>query len=269
MGAALSIVILFTVTSTIVRIAGVVLEHSGVPRQISRFQAVSALTGAGFTTSESELLLQTPERRKVVIALMITGSIGLASLIATVVVGFTEVGLNAIAIREFAATRGQERRDGLADALGLRIALSVVGVGVATGAAALAGYPGTLVLGAALASIGLGLGSVQLMLSVALQGSLRFGLATIGDLIRQHIRGIGHHHLAPAHVTRVDMVVTDAMAGDDLEIGQMRHLLGPEGAMAAEAGDHAPDLRADLLQQGLRVRRLPELVQREGILDQP
>ena len=87
MGAALSIVILFTVTSTIVRIAGVVLEHSGVPRQISRFQAVSALTGAGFTTSESELLLQTPERRKVVIALMITGSIGLGSLIATVVVG--------------------------------------------------------------------------------------------------------------------------------------------------------------------------------------
>ena len=87
MGAALSIVILFTVTSTIVRIAGVVLEHSGVPRQISRFQAVSALTGAGFTTSESELLLQTPERRKVVIALMITGSIGLGSLIATMVVG--------------------------------------------------------------------------------------------------------------------------------------------------------------------------------------
>ena len=87
MGAALSIVILFTVTSTIVRIAGVVLEHSGVPRQISRFQAESALTGAGFTTSESELLLQTPERRKVVSALMITGSIGLGSLIATVVVG--------------------------------------------------------------------------------------------------------------------------------------------------------------------------------------
>lgn len=105
--------------------------------------------------------------------------------IATVVVGFTEVGLNAIAIREFAASRGQARRDGLADALGLRIALSAVGVGVATAFAALAGYPGTLVLGVALASVGLGLGSVQLMLSVALQGSLRFGLATIGDLVRQ------------------------------------------------------------------------------------
>lgn len=87
MGAALSIVILFTVISTIVRIAGVVLEHSGIPRPIARFQAVSALTGAGFTTSESELLLQTPERRKIIIALMLAGSIGLGSLIATVVVG--------------------------------------------------------------------------------------------------------------------------------------------------------------------------------------
>jgi len=87
MGAALSIVIFFTVISTIVRIAGVVLEHSGIPRPIARFQAVSALTGAGFPTSESELLLQTPERRKIVIALMLAGSIGLGSLIATVVVG--------------------------------------------------------------------------------------------------------------------------------------------------------------------------------------
>lgn len=87
MGAALSIVILFTVTTTIVRIAGLVLEHSGIPRHVARLQAVSALTGAGFTTSESELLLQTPERRQVLVALMITGSIGLGSLIATVVVG--------------------------------------------------------------------------------------------------------------------------------------------------------------------------------------
>jgi hypothetical protein len=83
----LSIVILFTVTTTIVRIAGLVLEHSGIPRHVARLQAVSALTGAGFTTSESELLLQTPERRHVLVALMVTGSIGLGSLIATVVVG--------------------------------------------------------------------------------------------------------------------------------------------------------------------------------------
>jgi hypothetical protein len=87
MGAALSIIVLFTVTATIVRIAGLVLEHSGIPRHVARLQAVSALTGAGFTTGESELLMQTPERRHVLVTLMITGSIGLGSLIATVVVG--------------------------------------------------------------------------------------------------------------------------------------------------------------------------------------
>ena len=87
MGAALSIVILFTVTSTIVRVAGVVLEHSGIPRHIARLQAISAPMGTGFTTSESELILQTPERRKILIVLMFTGGIGFGSLIATVVVG--------------------------------------------------------------------------------------------------------------------------------------------------------------------------------------
>lgn len=98
MGAALSIVILFTVTSTIVRVAGLVLEHSGIPRHVARLQAVSALTGAGFTTSESELLMQTPERRNVLAALMITGSIGLGSLIATVVVGAFGVSNSAMGL---------------------------------------------------------------------------------------------------------------------------------------------------------------------------
>lgn len=48
---------------------------------------MSALSGTGFTTSESELILQTPERRRILVILMITGSVGLASVVATVVVG--------------------------------------------------------------------------------------------------------------------------------------------------------------------------------------
>lgn len=87
MGAALSIVVLFTISSTIVRVAAVFLEHTGISRDIARIQAMSALSGTGFTTSESELILQTPERRRVLVVLMITGSVGLASVVATVVVG--------------------------------------------------------------------------------------------------------------------------------------------------------------------------------------
>lgn len=87
MGAALSIVVLFTISSTIVRVAAVFLEHTGISRDVARIQAMSALSGTGFTTSESELFLQTPERRRILVVLMITGSVGLASVVATVVVG--------------------------------------------------------------------------------------------------------------------------------------------------------------------------------------
>ena len=87
MRAALSIVILFTISSTIVRVAAVFLEHTGISRDVARVQAMSALSGTGFTTSESELILQTPERRRILVILMITGSVGLASVVATVVVG--------------------------------------------------------------------------------------------------------------------------------------------------------------------------------------
>ncbi len=87
MGAALSIAVLFTVSSTIVRVASVVLEHSGIPMSVARIQALSALSGTGFTTTESEMILLTPVRRKVLATLMIAGSIGLASIAATIVVG--------------------------------------------------------------------------------------------------------------------------------------------------------------------------------------
>lgn len=133
--------------------------------------------------------------------------------IATVVTGFTEAGLNAITIREFSERRGEDRRRVLADALGLRIALSLGGVVIATAFAALAGYAPNLVLGVALASIGLGLASVQLILSVALQGSLRFGLATATDLIRQLITAVAIVGLVLAEADVVEFLAVPILAG--------------------------------------------------------
>jgi hypothetical protein len=98
LGAALSIVILFSISSTIVRVAAVFLEHTGLSREISRIQAMSALSGTGFTTSESELILQTPERRRILTVLIITGSIGLASVVATLVVGAFGIKETAIGV---------------------------------------------------------------------------------------------------------------------------------------------------------------------------
>lgn len=91
MGAALTIVVLFAVSSTIVRVAGVVLEHTGMPMHAARLQALSALSGTGFTTSESEALMRHPVRRQVLMYLMICGSIGIASVAATVIVSALNV----------------------------------------------------------------------------------------------------------------------------------------------------------------------------------
>jgi O-antigen/teichoic acid export membrane protein len=105
--------------------------------------------------------------------------------IVAVVAGFTEAGLNTIALREYATLPPGQRDRAMADALGLRISLSAIGILFGVALAALLGYNRTLVLGTLLAGIGMLLQSTQMLLSVGLQGSLRFGLATVSDLIRQ------------------------------------------------------------------------------------
>lgn len=105
--------------------------------------------------------------------------------VVVVVAGFTEAGLNTVALREYSSLRGAKRARTMADALGLRITLSLAAILLAMGFSAVAGYGSVLVLGTLLAGIGTLLQSLQLMLTVALQGALRFGLATLVDLIRQ------------------------------------------------------------------------------------
>ena len=105
--------------------------------------------------------------------------------VVVIVAGFTEAGLNTIALREYATLRGPARERALADALGLRITLSAVAILLAAGFSAVAGYGSVLVLGTVLAGAGTLLLSVQTLLTVALQGKLRFGLLTLIDLARQ------------------------------------------------------------------------------------
>ena len=74
----------------IVRIASVFLRLTGLPDHVARFQSVSALTGAGFTTTESEAIVNFPIRRKVVVALMVLGNLGLISVASTVIIALAE-----------------------------------------------------------------------------------------------------------------------------------------------------------------------------------
>ncbi len=56
----------------------------------ARFQARSAYTGVGFTTSESEQVVNHPVRRRVLAFLMLTGNIGVAVVIASMMATFTQ-----------------------------------------------------------------------------------------------------------------------------------------------------------------------------------
>jgi|32_taG_2_1085360.scaffolds.fasta_scaffold00013_46 hypothetical protein len=94
MSAALTIAVLLALSTTIVRIASVALRHTGVPDHIARFQTVSALSGAGFTTNETEMIVNHPLRRRIITAAIIAGNIGLASVATTLIVAFVGTGMD-------------------------------------------------------------------------------------------------------------------------------------------------------------------------------
>jgi O-antigen/teichoic acid export membrane protein len=105
--------------------------------------------------------------------------------LVTIVSGFTEGGLNSIVLREYATLQGDSRRELIRSAIGIRIVLTIVGVAMAVGFAAVAGYGSTLVLGTALAGAGLILQLLQSLLATTLQAQLRFGWASAAELVRQ------------------------------------------------------------------------------------
>jgi O-antigen/teichoic acid export membrane protein len=105
--------------------------------------------------------------------------------IVALVLGLTEGGLNAVALREYATLRGDRRDQLMRNALGVRLVLSGVGVAAAVGFTAIAGYGETLVLGVTAAGVGLIVQLMQSILSVPLQSELSLGRASLVDFVRQ------------------------------------------------------------------------------------
>lgn len=98
MAAALTIAVLFALSVTIVRVASVAMRLTGLPENVTRFQCVSTLTGTGFTTGESEMIVNYPIRRRILVALMVLGNLGLMSVAATFIVAFIRAGGDADAV---------------------------------------------------------------------------------------------------------------------------------------------------------------------------
>jgi O-antigen/teichoic acid export membrane protein len=113
------------------------------------------------------------------------GRFVLVTAIITLVGGLTEGGLQAVGTREYAIRPAAEREALMRNLLGVRLALTAVGVAGAVGFTLVAGYGGTLVAGTALAGLGLLLVSTQTLLTVPLATGLRLGWITVIDLGRQ------------------------------------------------------------------------------------
>lgn len=87
-----SLLVIVFLSLVVTRIATVALVHTGLGREAARFQARSALTGVGFTTSEAEQIVSHPVRRRVVMVLMLVGNAGIVTAMASLLLSFVSPG---------------------------------------------------------------------------------------------------------------------------------------------------------------------------------
>ncbi len=83
-----TIIVVVLVSLLVARVATAAFMLTGLSLEVSRFQARSALTGSGFTTLESEMVVNHPVRRRIAMTLMLLGSAGLVTVIATLILSF-------------------------------------------------------------------------------------------------------------------------------------------------------------------------------------
>jgi len=103
----------------------------------------------------------------------------------SVVGGLSEAGMSNIGVREYSTRLGEERERLMRNLLGIRVALTIVGVAAAVAFAAAAGYDDVLVAGTAIAGVGLLLSAMQQTVGIPLSSALRFGWLSVLELVRQ------------------------------------------------------------------------------------
>lgn len=80
----LFIFIYLFIVFTVIEINTSIFETTGLERQVARFQVISMLTGTGFTTGESELIIDHPVRRRLGAFLILFGAFSLAVIISAI-----------------------------------------------------------------------------------------------------------------------------------------------------------------------------------------
>jgi hypothetical protein len=95
----------------------------------------------------------------------------------------------------------------------------------------------------------------------------------VGDFFRQHVGRVGDDDIVLARIGGIDMVVADAEAGDDFELGEMRQRLRI-GRHHVIGHRHAADLRdrfgRQALEVGAALRHMQdELIRKAVFQDRP
>jgi O-antigen/teichoic acid export membrane protein len=106
------------------------------------------------------------------------------SLVGVVAV-VTDAGMSNLGTREFAVRRGADRDALMRDLLGLRVALTMIGVVLAVAFALAAGYDDALLIGTLAASLATVALVLQHTLSIPLAAELRLGTLSLLELARQ------------------------------------------------------------------------------------
>jgi len=91
--AIISLLVVLVLSLAVTRVAAVALRLTGMAQDAARFQARSAFTGCGFTTTEAEQIVQHPARRRIAGWLMMAGTLQFAAVTGTAIlslVGVTE-----------------------------------------------------------------------------------------------------------------------------------------------------------------------------------
>jgi hypothetical protein len=91
MAAVISLIVVVTLGLLITRVATVALMMTGMSLEHARFQARSAFTGTGFTTSEAEAVVTHAARRRIVMTLMLVSGAGAVSVLGALILSFAGV----------------------------------------------------------------------------------------------------------------------------------------------------------------------------------
>ena len=90
MGVLIALLLIGSFSLLIVRVGATALMMTGLSWDSASFQAYSAFFGVGFTTSEAEMVVNHPVRRRIIRDLILMGNIGLTSALATLIVAFVQ-----------------------------------------------------------------------------------------------------------------------------------------------------------------------------------